>query len=126
MDGLMCGEVILRRALVMNLRAASWIRFVERLVAEGVWVKRERALVVAEVRRLDSFNVVVCAGAGFLFELFEVDDEAVWGVALLSRSAGSIELKISALARFSILQIDFVVSLTKERPKSAISVVATL
>lgn len=79
----------------MNLSAECWIRVT---VLSFVGVKRESAVVLPEVRRLDSLSVVVCAGAGFLFEF-----EVVVRVAFVSGSAGSVELKMSALARFNIL-----------------------
>lgn len=90
-------------------------------------VNKEDADVVAEVRRDDSLSVVVCAGAGFLFELFDVEVEAgVDFVAIVDSSAGSTELRTSPLARFIIRKSDFEVSLSKERPKSATNVVQTL
>jgi len=117
----------LRREVVMNLRAESWSG-VERLVAERVGVKRERAVVAPEVRRLDSLSVVVGAGTGFLFELFDVDDEVVDVdfVLAVPLSIGSIELSTSALARFIMRKSDFVVSLSKEWPKRDVTVVLTL
>jgi len=90
-------------------------------------VNKEDADVVAEVRRVDSLRVVVCAGAGFLFELFDV--EVVVGVdfmAIVDSSAESSGLRTSPLARFIIRKSDFDVSLSQERPKSATNVVQTL
>ena len=79
------------------------------------------------MRRVDSFNVVVAAGVGFLLlfglvviEVCEADFAAV------ITSKGSIESSKSAPARFIMRCSDLVVSLSKERPNRKVSDVPTL